>query len=402
MSSSGPSLTSDLKLTFVILFCGAVNAINVAKLAPAIPRIQAEFDLSLSSIGVLASLFSMLIVMTGILIGGSVRMIGAKRVLITALVIACIGNIISLLGDTTATLFLGRIIEGVSLVSIILTGPTLLAQHTNARRRGMVMGLWGSFMPLGNAAALLAAPSLLALGSWQALWWAGLIVSGIVTIVAIGAIPPDRPHQNSTFNMPAVLLAMRAPILAILGISFAAHSLVYQSLLQFIPLFTQTTSGFSIVWATGIGALFCLFNCAGNILSGHLLQAGFRPHLIPKYGGLIVGGLLLLLCIFGTEKWVVIVVLLLTGLASGGTPPVLFYIVSQQKTKLENMPVFVAWMFQIQGLGMLTGPALIGLIVDRSENWNYGFLSLIPFCFLISFAARFLRQNASPAPGHKP
>ena len=54
------SFTRDLRLAIVILFCGALSGINIAKLAPAITTLAVEFDFSLAQIGVLASFFTSL------------------------------------------------------------------------------------------------------------------------------------------------------------------------------------------------------------------------------------------------------------------------------------------------------------------------------------------------------
>lgn len=54
------------------------------------------------------------------------------------------------------------------------------------------------------------------------------------------------------------------------------------------------------------------------------------------------------------------------------------------------MPVFVAWTFQIQGLGMLIGPALVGWVVDMTHNWSIGILCLIPACFAVIAMSRHL------------
>ena len=42
------SFTRDLRLAIVILFCGALSGINIAKLAPTITTLAVEFGLSLA------------------------------------------------------------------------------------------------------------------------------------------------------------------------------------------------------------------------------------------------------------------------------------------------------------------------------------------------------------------
>ena len=79
MAESLSSLTRDLRLAIVILFCGALSGINIAKLAPTITTLAAEFDLSLTEIGMLASIFTVIMVGAGSLIGGIVRGGGGVR-----------------------------------------------------------------------------------------------------------------------------------------------------------------------------------------------------------------------------------------------------------------------------------------------------------------------------------
>ena len=124
------SFTRDLRLAIVIPFFGALSGINIAKLAPTITTFAAKFGLSLAQIGILASIFTILMVVAGLLIGGFVHGVGAKRVLLAALFVACLGNIVSLFGGSVLSLYTGCAIEGVSLIALTLTAPTILTQHT--------------------------------------------------------------------------------------------------------------------------------------------------------------------------------------------------------------------------------------------------------------------------------
>ena len=123
MAMPSSSFARDLRLTITILFCGSLNGINIAKLAPSITELSTSFGLSLSQIGLLASIFTLIMVVAGVLIGGIVRGAGTKRILMAALIITCIGNAISLIGSSVASLFIGRAIEGIGLIALTLTAP---------------------------------------------------------------------------------------------------------------------------------------------------------------------------------------------------------------------------------------------------------------------------------------
>ncbi len=381
------SLAIDFRITFILLLCGGVNAVNIAKLSPAVPALQADFGLSLSQIGLLASMFSLLILATGVVIAGFVRLIGPRRIILMALMVAAGGNIISLTGENLFSLFVGRITEGISLITVMLTAPSLIALHTSQRRRGMIMGIWGGFMPFGNAAVFLAAPALIKAGSWQAVWWAGLALTLMVSIITFLGVPKDTPRPERRFDYGVIVQAIRLPVLGVLGLSFGAHSLIYQSLLQFMPVFNQQIAELSLQWASFIAALFCLLNFGGNVFSGQLIQKGFAPEKIALSAGLLTAIFLLILSLATAQPVIFIPNLMLLGFLTGWLPPVCFFLVSQQTQNPEHIPVYNAWMFQIQAFGMLSGPVMIGLVVERTKNWTYGLVGLIPFCLFIAVLA---------------
>ena len=395
MAMPSSSFARDLRLTITILFCGTLSGINIAKLAPSINELSISFGLSLSQIGLLASVFTLIMVVVGILIGGIVRGAGTKRILMAALIIACIGSAISLMGSSVASLFIGRAIEGISLITLTLTAPSLLAQHTDPANRGWVMGTWGGFMPLGNGLAIIAAPYLIEQGGWYLVWQVGFGFSVFVCGLGWLFIPDDRSSMKRQFDLAALKLAIALPLLAIIGLSFALHSLVYQTLIQFMPLISQSLGGFSLAEGAMITGLFCAVNFVGNLIAGQALQTGKEPAHIVRLVFSIVPILLILLVLFSHASFLLVLVLILTGLVSGGSAPIFFYLVSRANDDPQNLPVFVAWVFQIQGLGMLIGPALISWVVETTHSWNIGILCLIPACLaIIALSGRLVLPDA--------
>ena len=395
MAMPSSSFARDLRLTITILFCGTLSGINIAKLAPSITELSTSFGLSLSQIGLLASVFTLIMVVVGVLIGGIVRGAGTKRILMAALIIACIGSAISLMGSSVPSLFIGRAIEGISLIALTLTAPSLLAQHTDPANRGWVMGTWGGFMPLGNGLAIIAVPYLIEQGGWHLVWQVGFGFSVFVCGLGWLFIPDDRSSMKRQFDLVALKLAIALPLLAIIGLSFALHSLVYQTLIQFMPLISQSLGGFSLAEGAMITGLFCAVNFVGNLIAGQALQTGKKPAHIVRLVFSIVPILLILLVLFSHASFLLVLVLILTGLVSGGSAPIFFYLVSRANDDPQNLPVFVAWVFQIQGLGMLIGPALISWVVETTHSWNIGILCLIPACLaIIALSGRLVLPDA--------
>ena len=98
---------------------------------------------------------------------------------------------------------------------------------------------------------------------------------------------------------------------------------------------------------------------------------------------LLVPVLLIGLVLLKESSWAMLLILSLTGLVIGGSAPIFFYLVSKSNEDPQNLPVFVAWTFQIQGLGMLVGPALVSRVVDVTQSWSIGILCLVPACLAV-------------------
>ncbi len=385
----------DLKITGVILAAGAVNAINIAKLAPSIDVVQAAFSLSLPEMGLLVSLFSVLFVLGGIVTGTTVKAIGAKRSMVGGMMLALVGMMMTLYLQNIESLFIGRVIEGIGLITVMLTSPALITQHTSTAKRGVLMGLWSGFMPLGNALALFGAPLILIDHSWPALWVVGAVLMVIAIVMAIVVIPQDRIRPLGRFDLAAIAHTIRRRNILYLGLLFGCHSIIYQAMLQFMPSFAKDIFGIPIFWSSLVTVAFCLLSFSGNIIAGRFLMRGWTPQQITRTAGSILGILMLVMSMVASTPVVFGAVLCVFGLITGAVPTVCFYVMSFERTDdARNIPIFTAWMFQVQGLGMFFGPVLFANIVDAQGSWLIGIAAFSIVCFakvVLSFFIKITR-----------
>jgi len=387
-----PTPWQDIRLCLVIVGAGAFSGFNIAKLAPALRLIGAEFGLSLSQLGLLASMLSLITVCFGLLIGILVPGFGAKRMLIFALIAGLMGSAVAAFGGTTTSLFAGRIIEGFALIATMIVGPALLGQHTNPKRRGVIMGFWGGFMPFGNASALLFAPIFLASGYWQSLWYAGMSAGILLLGLVWFIVPSEKTRLHLQADTQSVKQAIFMPAIGVAGLIFGVHALVYQTLLQFLPLFMVEDGGVNASLAAYIGGCFCLINFAGNVFAGRLLDKQISPFLILSATYLLAGGFISIITLIQGQFVLLLLVLLMIGFLTGAAPSILFYLVSKGAPTPRQIPVFMAWMLQIQGLGMLLGPSVISRVVDMSQSWVTGFYAIAGICFLVPVLSHILRH----------
>ena len=238
-------------------------------------------------------------------------------------------------------------------------------------------------MPFGCGLAIISAPYLIKQGGWQLVWQSGLVFSILVCFLGWLFIPNDSRPIRYNFDLVPLRRAVCLPLLTFIGFSFACHSLVYQTLIQFTPLITQSFAGINATEGALITGLFCLLNFFGNLIAGRALQLGRKPSHIIRFVFSIVPLLLIALVLFSDFTPLLFLLLSLVGLFTGGSAPIFFYLVSRSNQNPKDLPMFVAWTFQIQGLGMLIGPALVGWVVDVTQNWSLGILCLVPACLAV-------------------
>ena len=380
------TLANDVIITTAVFFSGSLGAFNVAKIGPSIQTLQRIFDLSLTEVGILASLFGGLVVLFAAALAGFARSFGERRVMLASVAAAAAGSAVTLLLDNTPALFIGRMIEGICYMAVMLTGPAVLIRYTSESRRGAIMGVWGGFMPLGNAIVLLLAPGLLeSTGSWRPVWYAGLVFAVAAFIFVYWLIPRDAPpKQSKLFNTAGFIGALRNRYIGHIGLLFAGHGVLYHSLLQFMPVINQDIIGLTLSGASALVVAFCLIGFAGNILCGQLLQAGYRPSRLAVAAGLIVAGALVAMMVWEATPIAFAAMLLVIGLVTGANPPVYFYLVSKERTDIANMPLIFGWLFQIQAIGIIVGPAWFGFFADSFGTWSAAIAALVPFALAMA------------------
>ncbi len=123
------------------------------------------------------------------------------------------------------------------------------------------MGVWGSFMPAGNALIILIAPIVY-------LFLTGNFYGRFSTFFRLGIcflayfiIPPD-PEQFKTPLKEKLSLVIMKTIkkrsIIIVGATFACHSLIFLGNMQFLPYYFNEIAGYSENFSYLATACYCL------------------------------------------------------------------------------------------------------------------------------------------------
>ena len=388
MRAAAERASGGIGPAWFVVWAGVVAALHVGKLAPALPVLRDLLDISLVQAGFLLSLGQLAGMTLGLLVGLSVDGLGLKRGMMTGLLLLSLASLAGGMAHSATALLAWRALEGLGFLLVVMPAPNLIRHLVNADRLSTMLGIWGTYMPLGMALALLAGPWVIAQTGWQSWWW-GLGAITLLTAAGVGwQVPPDsvRAHQRAVTSqrLPDEFwrrrlqqtLTARGPWLV--ALSFAMYSGQWLAVIGFLPtIYAQAglTGGATASLTTLVAAV----NMIGNMASGWLLARGVRPQTL-LYAGFGVMGLgawaaFMSLSWMGSDvglpPQVRFVAVLLFSMVGGVIPGTLFYLAVRLAPSDRTVSTTVGWMQQCSSLGQFVGPPLVAWVAGVVGGWHW-------------------------------
>ncbi len=202
-----------------------------------LPQIYPEVGVAL---GFLVSLVGFVGIVFGVVAGLLVAWVGYRRALIWALWGGAAISAAEVLLPPLPLMLALRVLEGFSHLAIVVAAPTLIAQLSADRHRGLTLTLWSTFFGVAYTALVWGGLPLVdwlglpALFAAHAVWMAGfaLLLSGQLT--ALGLAPPaGKITLRSILRDHADLY--RSPFVAAPALGWLFYTFCFLALLTLIP-----------------------------------------------------------------------------------------------------------------------------------------------------------------------
>jgi CP family cyanate transporter-like MFS transporter len=363
--------TQPLWPAVLVVLAGIVAAMHVGKVAPAIPILRAQLDVSLVQAGWLLSLSQMAGMLTAVFVGMFADGFGLRRSVLWGLVL--LGLLSGLAGLTTSApqLLLMRAIEGAAILMIIVPAPALLRSLVAPDRLSTAMGFWGTFMPTGTATAMLLGPSLMADFGW-ATWWETLgAIALLMALLFNMGVPRVVGVRASAANLQRLRLVWRTPQVWRVALAFACYSGQWLVIIGFLPTLLQT-GGMSAGLAGTIAAIASAVNIVGNIAGGRLLQKGVPSQRVLgiAFATMAAGAFV----VFGTPSDTPLIVKLVAVLMFSGfggmIPGSLFSLAVRAAPTEDTASTALGWTTQMSMLGQFSMPPVAAALASGYGNWS--------------------------------
>jgi MFS family permease len=377
------------------LFVASISVpINQYKVPPVMPVLMQVFGLDLTMANLLMSIFSLSAFLLAIPAGIIVHRIGPKRSGLVAVAAVVAGAALGALSSGAATLLASRTVEGLGFVFMMVVGPAIIALLFSAEERGVPMGVFAAWVPVGSIIILNAAPALESAFNWRGVWWFGCLygVFGFLVFWALVRVPEVIPlaRANPGYGGAAqtageslkssVRAALANRNVWLLGLLFFCFTMVFPGFSNNMPTYLYTVRGYSLGQAALIVSLSSLGTIVGCPLMGMLSdRIGSRKKVYTT--ALLIVSVFWLLPYHLTGVAIPLF-LAVFGLLSGALPTMIFASLPEVMERPELAGIGMGAVVTLQNLGLLLGPVMFGRIVQVSGNWALAGYAMIPITLL--------------------
>jgi MFS family permease len=376
-------MTHSKRAAWVVIAAGVVAALQVGKLPPALPVLQAELGVSWVQSGFLLSMVQFAGMALGLVLGLLADRFGLRLCMLLGLGVLSLASALGGWAQSPEDLMWLRGLEGLGFLLTSLPAPALIRQLVPKQQLNSMLGLWGAYMPAGTALALLVGPLWIPAWGWPSWWWLFATASAVMALGLGWLVPPDAQRQGQAVTFKSVANpeaswgqriqdTLRAPGPWLVSLTFALYSGQWLAVVGFLPsIYAQAG-----VAGAGLGALTALAAGVNIVASGRYLQKGVAPGLLLNLGfaAMALGSALA----FGAwtqemPTWRYAGVLLFS-MCGGLVPGTLFSLAVRLSPHEGTVSTTVGWMQQWSSVGQFAGPPLVAWLAASVGGWQWTWL----------------------------
>lgn len=370
----------------LVFFVSVAAPLNMSKVPPLMTPLMEHYGISMTSAGWLMSVFAIIGAILALPSGFVLGRLGGKGAGLLALGCLTVGSVLGVATESFAVLLFSRVLEGIGMCFMTILAPAAISAWFPPEKRGLPMGIWAVWMPVGTIAIFILAPRVASAFQWQYVWWMCAAYSAIIFVLYMlfFRIPPgsgiDKPvdTKHELQNMK-VTMKKRDPWL--LAIAFGSYNVALIALSTYMPTYLNLERGFSPETAgllvSGMMGFSIVTVMLGGVLSDKL---GTRKKVIVV-PFLIVA---VILCFFYLPGYGVIATMWALGIIGGFAMTPVF----ASATEIVSQPeagTALAILTLGQNAGMCLGPLFFGIVAENI-GWVAAGYACVPFVLLAAFS----------------
>lgn len=374
---------SDRLVLVAVLLAGLNLRGAIAAVAPVLPQIRADLDLSPTSAGLLTTLPVLCFAGLAPAAAWLGRRLGSGTAVLAGLVTVAVGTALRAV-DGSTVLLVGTFVVGAGMTVGNVLLPAVVKREFPARA-GTVTGMYTGALAGGAALTVaLTAPVAAAWGwRWGLSVWAVLAAgAGVVWVLAVRprAVPVEQPRDAP--SGPAVRV-WREPVAWAVSALLAMQSVLYYAVTAWLPSLLGDELGLDLGAAAVAATVFQVLGIPGALLVAPLLgrwrgQSGLAV-VVALAWAVVPAGLLL-----WPEAWPVWAVV--GGLVQGAGISLAFALVVLRSADDSVVPRMSS-MSQLVGYSVgAVSPLVVGVLYAATSGWAVPLIVLLGVCAALGAA----------------
>ena len=366
-------------MSVLVLAVGSFSVIGASANAP---LLSSALGLSEVGIGAIASVAYVGAMSSARVSGRITDRRGPAVVIIAGLVLMALGDGIALSAFHASVLYLGIVVVGLGY-GAINPSTTVVSNPRSAKRRGLVMSIKQSGVPLGGVAAGALVPTVGLAFGWRAAFALALTLClGLALFVWVRGGYRAQPLSLGVKPRARSGRKLALPWGYSFGLLIAG---VQVSMFAFTAVYLVDARGMSIARA-GLGVSILLVGgVAGRLFWGWLSDVFFHRRLLVLQGAALLGAVSIVSLVVAPEALVPLA-LVAIGVSSVGWNGVYIAAVAEA-VEPHRMGAVTGTSLALINFGAIVTPLLIGVLVNLSGSWSVGLLTLAALSVAASIVA---------------
>ena len=367
-----PAAVTRWDIVLMALGAGILAGFQVGKVPPALPVLRESLGLDFVTAGWLTSIYYAIGAVAAVAVGLLSDRAGPRRLMLVGAAFLGVGSLMGGLVSGSAWLLVARFVEGFGFVGVTVTAPKLIAAAARPRDYGLAFGIWGAYMPIGMAIAMLVAPALLDAVGWRGFW---LVSAALVAlfVAALGwSLHPRRwpaAFDSQALDWSGVRQTLARAALWLFGLSFAFYTLQWFAIMTWLPTFLIETQGRSAAGAAVWGALVVAVNALGNFAAAWLMHRGAPRWALIGVAFCAMGGASAGIFLAGTPGELKIVLAFVFSAVGGLLPAAAIAGAAAHAPRAAFVAMASGFVVQGAAIGSLLGPPLMASAVEGLGGW---------------------------------
>ncbi|MEO9685922.1 MAG: MFS transporter [Tateyamaria sp.] len=231
------------RTSFPLILClwgaGLGAAGQYAKISVIFDQLGAVYPNAGTALGFIVSLVGFVGILLGVVAGLVVARIRYRRAMLWALWAGAGVSLFQALLPSLPLMLASRVIEGVSHLAIVIAAPTLIAQFSEDRHRGLTLTLWSTFFGVAFTLLVALGLPLVEARGLPALFIAHSIWMAAFALVLTVFLRPLETAQEGLLSLRGILkdhlTIYRSPSIAAPGAGWLFYTFCFLAILTVLP-----------------------------------------------------------------------------------------------------------------------------------------------------------------------